>query len=89
MLWMHVHTSRGGEEERRRVTPSALRSPNPNPSPSPITNSLAFSPSSVFSLWPFLLRTLSASYRRFLPRVLQPNPIVPGYTEEMHCVTWG
>ena len=19
----------------------------------------------------------------------QPNPIVPGYTDEMHCVTWG
>ena len=19
----------------------------------------------------------------------QPNPIVDGYTEEMHCVTWG
>ena len=21
--------------------------------------------------------------------VPQPNPIVPGYTDEMHCVTWG
>jgi hypothetical protein len=30
---------------------------------------------------------LSSALTYFL--VPQPNPIVPGYTEEMHCVTWG
>jgi len=30
---------------------------------------------------------LSSALVYFL--VPQPNPIVPGYTEEMHCVTWG
>ena len=30
---------------------------------------------------------LSSALAYFL--VPQPNPIVPGRTEEMHCVTWG
>ena len=29
----------------------------------------------------------SAAFAYFLEP--QPNPIVEGYTEEMHCVTWG
>ena len=30
---------------------------------------------------------LTSAFAYFL--IPQPNPIVPGYTKEMHCVTWG